>query len=160
MGQTIPFACQDWASTKAAYRFLSNDRVSEYDILSGISMPVRHVSWPRPARYWFCKTPRPSPISGAIRESGDARPLRTLIGPGDLCAAPLQLPANRISLLLHCRCSLDVAGVAVAAYPPYPNQRFGFVKYQQTALRHLLPNQRTPFAFLPANVTSRSSCLS
>jgi hypothetical protein len=35
MGQTIPFACQDWASTKAAYRFLSEDRVSEYDILSG-----------------------------------------------------------------------------------------------------------------------------
>jgi len=35
MGQTIPFACQDWASTKAAYRFLSNDRVSEHDILSG-----------------------------------------------------------------------------------------------------------------------------
>ncbi|MDR3098655.1 MAG: transposase [Paraburkholderia sp.] len=28
MGQTIPFACQDGASTKAAYRFLSNDRVS------------------------------------------------------------------------------------------------------------------------------------
>ncbi|WP_429524358.1 IS4/Tn5 family transposase DNA-binding protein [Paraburkholderia youngii] len=35
MGQTIPFACQDWASTKAAYRFLSNDRVGEHDILSG-----------------------------------------------------------------------------------------------------------------------------
>jgi len=35
MGQTIPFACQDWASAKAAYRFLSNDRVSEHDILSG-----------------------------------------------------------------------------------------------------------------------------
>jgi hypothetical protein len=35
MGQTIPFACQDWASTKAVYRFLSNDRVSEQDILSG-----------------------------------------------------------------------------------------------------------------------------
>jgi hypothetical protein len=27
--QTIPFACHDWAPTKAAYRFLSNDRVSE-----------------------------------------------------------------------------------------------------------------------------------
>jgi hypothetical protein len=26
MGQTIPRACQDWANTKAAYRFLSNDR--------------------------------------------------------------------------------------------------------------------------------------
>ncbi|MGF6875740.1 IS4/Tn5 family transposase DNA-binding protein [Paraburkholderia sp. MM5477-R1] len=35
MGQSIPFACQDWASTKAAYRFLSNERVNERDILSG-----------------------------------------------------------------------------------------------------------------------------
>ena len=35
VGQTIPFACQDWANTKAAYRFLSNDRVSEKEILDG-----------------------------------------------------------------------------------------------------------------------------
>jgi Transposase DNA-binding len=35
VGQSIPLACQDWAQTKAAYRFLSNDRVSEHDILSG-----------------------------------------------------------------------------------------------------------------------------
>jgi hypothetical protein len=35
MGQTIPLACQDWANTKGAYRFLDNDRVSEQDILSG-----------------------------------------------------------------------------------------------------------------------------
>ncbi len=25
LGQPIPFACQDWANTKAAYRFLSNE---------------------------------------------------------------------------------------------------------------------------------------
>jgi hypothetical protein len=35
IGQTIPFACQDWANTKGAYRFLSNERVSEQEILSG-----------------------------------------------------------------------------------------------------------------------------
>lgn len=35
MGETIPMACQDWASTKAAYRFFSNERVSEREILSG-----------------------------------------------------------------------------------------------------------------------------
>ncbi len=35
MGQTIPFACQDWANTKAAYRFFANDKVSEQDILGG-----------------------------------------------------------------------------------------------------------------------------
>jgi len=34
-GETIPMACQDWANTKAAYRFFSNDRVSEREILSG-----------------------------------------------------------------------------------------------------------------------------
>jgi Transposase DNA-binding len=35
MGQSIPLVCQDWANTKAAYRFLSNGRVSEADILAG-----------------------------------------------------------------------------------------------------------------------------
>ena len=35
LGQTISFACQDWASTKAAYRFFANDQVSEQDILGG-----------------------------------------------------------------------------------------------------------------------------
>jgi len=35
MGQSIPLVCQDWANTKAAYRFFSNERVSEADILAG-----------------------------------------------------------------------------------------------------------------------------
>lgn len=35
IGQPIPFACQDWANTKAAYRFLSNEKVDEADILQG-----------------------------------------------------------------------------------------------------------------------------
>jgi hypothetical protein len=35
MGQSIPLVCQDWANTKAAYRFFANDRVSEADILGG-----------------------------------------------------------------------------------------------------------------------------
>jgi hypothetical protein len=35
MGESIPFACQDWANTKAAYRFFANERVEEGDILSG-----------------------------------------------------------------------------------------------------------------------------
>lgn len=35
IGETIPMACQDWANTKAAYRFLSNERVSEAEILAG-----------------------------------------------------------------------------------------------------------------------------
>jgi hypothetical protein len=35
MGQSIPLVCQDWTNAKAAYRFFSNDRVSEADILAG-----------------------------------------------------------------------------------------------------------------------------
>jgi hypothetical protein len=35
VGGSIPWICQDWANTKAAYRFFSNDRVSEEEILAG-----------------------------------------------------------------------------------------------------------------------------
>jgi Transposase DNA-binding len=35
IGETIPMACQDWARTKAAYWFISKERVSEEEILSG-----------------------------------------------------------------------------------------------------------------------------
>jgi hypothetical protein len=35
IGESIPLACQDWANTKAAYRFFSNDRVGEGEILGG-----------------------------------------------------------------------------------------------------------------------------
>ena len=41
-GDSIPLACQDWASTKAAYRFFSNERVSEEDILRGHFDATRH----------------------------------------------------------------------------------------------------------------------
>lgn len=35
LGQSIPMACQDWANTKAAYRFLGNVHVQEDVILEG-----------------------------------------------------------------------------------------------------------------------------
>ena len=35
IGQGIPMACQDWSATKAAYRFLDNDKVDEAVILAG-----------------------------------------------------------------------------------------------------------------------------
>lgn len=35
MGESLPLACQDWANTKAAYRFFANERVCEEDIFSG-----------------------------------------------------------------------------------------------------------------------------
>jgi hypothetical protein len=34
-GQSLPLVCQDWANTKAAYRFLSNEHVTEAEILGG-----------------------------------------------------------------------------------------------------------------------------
>lgn len=34
MGQSIPLVCQDCANIKAAYRFFSNERVSEVDVLA------------------------------------------------------------------------------------------------------------------------------
>ena len=36
-GQQPPFACQDNAATKAAYRFLSSDRIDEQHLLQGHS---------------------------------------------------------------------------------------------------------------------------
>ena len=35
VGATTPLACQDWANTRAAYRFFDNSRVSEGNILAG-----------------------------------------------------------------------------------------------------------------------------
>jgi len=35
VGDSIPAACQDWANTKAAYRFLSNKRVADRVIMKG-----------------------------------------------------------------------------------------------------------------------------
>jgi hypothetical protein len=35
VGESVPMACQDWANTKAAYRFFSNGRVDEGAILAG-----------------------------------------------------------------------------------------------------------------------------
>jgi hypothetical protein len=35
VGAATPWACQDWANTKAAYRFFGNGRISEANILAG-----------------------------------------------------------------------------------------------------------------------------
>jgi len=35
IGESVPSACQDWANTKAAYRFFSNKNVSEEHIMDG-----------------------------------------------------------------------------------------------------------------------------
>ena len=35
IGSSVPTACQDWANTKAAYRYFSNPNISEDEILDG-----------------------------------------------------------------------------------------------------------------------------
>src|SRR3989338_3338198 len=35
VGESLPTACQDWANTKAAYRFFSNPNLNEGEILAG-----------------------------------------------------------------------------------------------------------------------------
>jgi len=35
IGESLPIACQDWGSVKAAYRFLSNPNVGEGEALAG-----------------------------------------------------------------------------------------------------------------------------
>jgi hypothetical protein len=35
IGESVPYACQDWANTKAAYRFFSNAEVNEAQIMAG-----------------------------------------------------------------------------------------------------------------------------
>ena len=42
IGQTIPFSCQDWAATKAPYRFLSNNKVEEQNILESHFQATRN----------------------------------------------------------------------------------------------------------------------
>lgn len=41
VGGTVPMACQDWAATKAAYRFFDNSRVDEGTILAGHFVATR-----------------------------------------------------------------------------------------------------------------------
>src|SRR3954469_8354844 len=46
MGASIPLACQDWAKTKAAYRFFSNERISKAAILAGHFAASFQALWP------------------------------------------------------------------------------------------------------------------
>jgi hypothetical protein len=41
VGATTPWAAQDWANTKVAYRFFANGRISEANILAGHFVSTR-----------------------------------------------------------------------------------------------------------------------
>lgn len=93
MGEPLPLACRDWANTKAAYRFLSNDNVSEREILAGHFASTRErigategpILFLQDTTEFVFKRVRPEEI-GAItyapgRRDVDRRPkLRTVCG--------------------------------------------------------------------------------
>src|SRR5664279_2068544 len=68
MGEPIPLACADWANTKAAYRFLSNEDVSEGEILAATSHLLATESEPQAALFLLCKTRQNSSTSGRDRK--------------------------------------------------------------------------------------------
>ena len=65
MGASMPLACQDWANTKAAYRFFSNDRVGEAEILAGHFQATRDRFAATAARSWCSRTRPSSPFSAS-----------------------------------------------------------------------------------------------
>jgi hypothetical protein len=65
-GESIPLVCQDWANTKAAYRFLSNHRVNEGDILAGHFNPHTSDSLPRILLFWSFTIRRNLTITGRM----------------------------------------------------------------------------------------------
>lgn len=67
IGKPLPLACQDWAGTKAAYRFLDNPRVDEGGILAGHFQATR-------ARFAGSQGLGP----GAARQDGAVVPADTL----------------------------------------------------------------------------------
>ena len=93
IGNPLPLACGDWANTKAAYRFLSNDDVSEGQILAGhfaaTAERIREVDGPilvlQDTTEFIFKRSRPETI-GAIgfapmaRGPGGHRKLHTVCG--------------------------------------------------------------------------------
>jgi hypothetical protein len=66
IGETIPMACQDW-NTKAAYRFLSNERVNEADILAGHFQSTRDRF--RATDGWACCRCHPVGVSRRLSQS-------------------------------------------------------------------------------------------
>ncbi len=56
LGETIPFACQDWSNTKAAaYRFLANEQVNEHQILAGHFHCTKERAYFEKGPYSSCK---------------------------------------------------------------------------------------------------------
>ncbi|WP_246785782.1 transposase DNA-binding-containing protein [Bradyrhizobium sp. cir1] len=72
--QSIPLVCQNWANTKAAYRFFSNERVREVDILAGHFQSTRDRAPPLKVSFLCCTTQPSSAINaGSQKRSASPR---------------------------------------------------------------------------------------
>ena len=88
IGGTVPMACQDWAATKAAYRFFSNRRVDEGVILAGHFAATKAAVRrdlrpdPGPARHDRVQLPARQPRGDrpALAPQGPARHRHTVCG--------------------------------------------------------------------------------
>jgi len=107
MGASIPLACQDWANTKAAYRFFSNDRISEADILAGHFQSTRER---------FAATDEPILILQDTtefsfqREKADAIGLTTVVNSGKDKAGRVRLHTV-CGLLMHSSLAVTTEGL-------------------------------------------------
>ncbi|WP_456840073.1 IS4/Tn5 family transposase DNA-binding protein [Bradyrhizobium sp. USDA 4486] len=73
MGQSIPLVCQDWANTKAAYRFFSNEGSAKRTFWPAIFN--RHAIVPPPLKVSFlCCTIQPSSAINARSHKRSASP--------------------------------------------------------------------------------------
>lgn len=73
MGESIPLACEDWANTKAAYRFFSNERVNEGEILAGHFQATRNRAAIAANGSSSSTTPQSSASRGKIRSRSASR---------------------------------------------------------------------------------------
>lgn len=107
MGQTIPLACQDWANTKAAYRFMDNDRVNEQDILSGHF----HATGQR-----FCTTDGPILVLQDTTTFSYERECPELIGYAGSAITSAQRrgkekPSSQCGILMHSSLAVTAQGL-------------------------------------------------
>lgn len=102
IGQPIPLACQDWSQTKAAYRFLSNERVSEQDILGG------HF---KASDQRFKSTEGPILILQDTTTFSFQRERPELIGYIGKASIGLQKPITQCGILMHSSLALTTEGV-------------------------------------------------
>jgi hypothetical protein len=104
IGRTVPLACQDWASTKAAYRFFDNDRVDEQAILAGhfqatrervhaLAEPVLILHDTTEFSYMREQPERVGLSGGSVRRSGQAT------------------TGKRCGVLMHSSLALTVGGL-------------------------------------------------